>query len=82
LIRVVRTPEGTIEVDPRGKRAGRGAYVCRDPQCWQTALEPRRLSRALKCSVGDQDVTALKVLIASLLADEAPSQALADKTGE
>jgi predicted RNA-binding protein YlxR (DUF448 family) len=74
LIRVVRTPEGGIEVDPRGKRAGRGAYVCRDPVCWQIALEPRRLSRALKCSVSEQDVTALKALIASSLAEEVPGK--------
>jgi predicted RNA-binding protein YlxR (DUF448 family) len=28
LIRLVRTPEGTVEVDPTGKRNGRGAYLC------------------------------------------------------
>lgn len=79
LIRIVRTPEGAIEVDSWGKRAGRGAYVCRDPSCWQAALEPRRLSRALKCSVSEQDVATLKALIASSLADELPAQALPEE---
>jgi len=82
LIRVVRTPEGGIEVDPKGKRAGRGAYVCRDPSCWQAALDPRRLSRALKCSASEQDVVALKALIASSLTNELPSQALLENAGE
>ncbi len=30
LIRVVRTPEGNIEIDPTGKKSGRGAYLCPD----------------------------------------------------
>ena len=33
LLRVVRTPEGTVEIDEKGKRSGRGAYVCSDPKC-------------------------------------------------
>lgn len=60
LIRLVRTPEGTIEIDPRGKRSGRGAYLCRKPQCWEAALQPRRLSQALKCQVGAEEVAELK----------------------
>lgn len=33
LIRVVRSPEGEISLDFRGKKPGRGAYVCPDPEC-------------------------------------------------
>ena len=33
LLRVVRTPEGQLVLDATGKKSGRGAYVCRDPQC-------------------------------------------------
>ncbi|MGF3113936.1 RNase P modulator RnpM [Facklamia sp. P12937] len=32
LIRIVRTPEGTIEIDPTGKKNGRGAYISLDPE--------------------------------------------------
>ncbi|HAX26093.1 MAG TPA: DUF448 domain-containing protein, partial [Chloroflexi bacterium] len=32
-VRLVRTPEGTVEVDPTGKRNGRGAYLCRRRSC-------------------------------------------------
>jgi len=48
LIRLVRTPEGRVEVDPTGKRNGRGAYLCHDPACWDAALKRRALERALR----------------------------------
>lgn len=60
LIRVVRSPEGTLEIDPKGKRAGRGAYLCRNRQCWEEALQPGRLSQALKCRVSAEDVATLR----------------------
>lgn len=55
LVRVVRTPEGRVEVDPTGKRAGRGAYVCRSAACWQAALKKGRLEAALKTKIGADD---------------------------
>ena len=67
LIRVVRTPEGTLVMDPKGKRAGRGAYLCRKRQCCETALQPGRLSRALKSKVGATEVAALKASVSSLI---------------
>lgn len=60
LIRIVRTPEGTLEIDLNGKRSGRGAYLCRNPQCWDAALQPRRLSQALRCEVSAEEVAVLK----------------------
>jgi len=51
LIRIVRTPEGTIEIDFRGKRAGRGAYLCRRQGCWDVALRQGLLGRALQVQV-------------------------------
>jgi predicted RNA-binding protein YlxR (DUF448 family) len=47
LIRVVRTPEGEIALDFRGKVPGRGAYVCRSPECLEKAVRTRALERAL-----------------------------------
>ena len=55
LVRVVRSPEGECVVDETGKRAGRGAYVCRRPGCWSGALRTPRLSRALRGDIGDGD---------------------------
>lgn len=71
LIRIVRTPEGTIEIDLKGKRSGRGAYLCRNRQCWEAALQPRRLSQALKCQVRTEDVAALRSLAPSLIEEAA-----------
>lgn len=48
LIRVVRTPEDNIEVDPTGKRSGRGAYVCPRAECLQKAIKAKRLEKALQ----------------------------------
>jgi predicted RNA-binding protein YlxR (DUF448 family) len=73
LIRVVRTLDGQIEVDPKGKRSGRGAYLCADPQCWEVALEQGKLARALRCPVTDDDVTALRRSVTTLAEDSAHS---------
>ena len=49
LLRVVRTPEGEICLDFRGKMNGRGAYICRDPECLRKARRSRRIDRNLAC---------------------------------
>lgn len=51
LIRVVRTPEGSVELDPIGKKPGRGAYICPDTHCLEQAVKRRQLERALQCSI-------------------------------
>jgi predicted RNA-binding protein YlxR (DUF448 family) len=48
LIRLVRTPEGTVTVDPTGKRAGRGAYLCARVRCWERGINEKTLVRALR----------------------------------
>ena len=47
LVRVVRSPEGAISVDLRGKAPGRGAYVCRSADCLKKALRSKAVGRAL-----------------------------------
>jgi uncharacterized protein len=48
LVRIVRTPEGNVTIDPTGKANGRGAYLCSDPACWDRAIKRRVLNHALK----------------------------------
>lgn len=48
LIRIVRSPTGTIQVDLRGKLPGRGAYLCDNHLCWEEALSSNMLAHALK----------------------------------
>ena len=51
LVRIVRTPDGRIEVDETGRRAGRGAFVCRTAACLTIANTKGALSRALEIPV-------------------------------
>lgn len=54
LVRVVRTPQGAVELDLTGKKAGRGAYVCPNPACLKKARKARRIERALQCAIPDE----------------------------
>ena len=47
LIRVVRVPNGTVEVDREGRRPGRGAYLCLSEGCWEAGLKGSRLEHSL-----------------------------------
>lgn len=51
FVRLVRTPEGAVEVDPTGRRNGRGAYLCAQLSCWQEALKRDRLANALRTTI-------------------------------
>lgn len=51
LVRVVRTPEGRVELDLSGKKSGRGAYLCPTLDCLQKAIAGRQLERALQCGI-------------------------------
>ena len=51
LVRVVRSPEGTVSLDLRGKAPGRGAYVCRSADCLKKALRSKAISRALNTEI-------------------------------
>jgi len=46
LIRAVRSPDGEVSLDFIGKKPGRGAYVCPDPECLKRAVKSKALSRA------------------------------------
>jgi hypothetical protein len=59
LIRVVRTPQDTIEIDPTGKRSGRGAYLCPRLECLQKAIKGKRLEKALQRSVAPEIIQSL-----------------------
>ena len=51
LIRVVRTPEGEISLDFKGKIPGRGAYVCPSEICLERAVKTRAIERALETQI-------------------------------
>jgi predicted RNA-binding protein YlxR (DUF448 family) len=70
MVRVVRTPEGQVQVDPTGKRNGRGAYVHRSRACWEAALKRGGLAHALKAALSDPDRRALEEFAVSLPIEE------------
>ena len=51
LVRVVRSPEGEISLDFRGKAPGRGAYVCPQAECLRRATKSKALERGLDCQI-------------------------------
>ena len=51
LVRGVRSPEGEISLDFRGKAPGRGAYVCPQAECLRRAIKSRALERGLDCQI-------------------------------
>ncbi|MBQ2758910.1 MAG: YlxR family protein [Clostridia bacterium] len=54
LVRIVKSPEGEISVDLTGKKNGRGAYICHDIKCLNSAQKAKRLERAFECSIPEE----------------------------
>ena len=54
LIRAVKSPEGVISLDFKGKAPGRGAYVCHDAECLKKAIKSRALERAFETSIPEE----------------------------
>jgi uncharacterized protein len=75
LIRVVRTPDGHIALDPTGKKSGRGAYLCARRSCWEPALHQGRLEREFEMAIPEEDRPALEAYLDSLPPEAAPAPA-------
>ncbi len=60
LLRIVKTPEGEILLDSTGKKSGRGAYVCPDPECLKKARKCRALERAFDTAIPAEVYDALE----------------------
>ncbi len=59
MLRIVLTPQGEIMIDPTGKKAGRGSYICNDRNCFDLAKKRKALDRGLKTQVADEVYEAL-----------------------
>ena len=64
LIRVVRSPEGEISLDTRGKKSGRGAYICHNAKCLNKARKSKRIERALECTIPEEIYDAMEAELA------------------
>lgn len=73
-------PDGTVDIDPTGKKPGRGAYLCKRVRCWEQALTKGAISRALGVAVAEdvkaklRDQLHLLQLEESLSGGEEPEQ--------
>ncbi len=63
LVRVVRTPEGTVVIDTTGRTNGRGAYLKKDLQVIEKAMTSKVLNRALETEVPSEVFEQLKELV-------------------
>lgn len=60
LIRVVKSPEGVISIDDKGKAPGRGAYVCRNEECLNKAHKAKLLDKNLETEISQEVFEMLK----------------------
>ncbi len=54
MIRVIKTPDGQVELDVNGKKNGRGAYICFNLECLQKARRSKGLERSLKITIPEE----------------------------
>ncbi|MFQ5825893.1 MAG: RNase P modulator RnpM [Dehalococcoidia bacterium] len=59
IIRLVGTADGGVEIDTTGRRAGRGAYLCLNRDCWSLGLKANRLQYALRMKVNAESLRQL-----------------------
>ncbi len=74
FVRIVRTPDGHVEVDGKGKANGRGAYLCADPDCFERAHARRRLDVALRVTLQDDDYARLRRDFDAMLTEQVPKR--------
>lgn len=63
LLRIVRTPEGDVEVDLTGKLNGRGAYIKKDVAVLEKAKKSKILEGRLECNIGEDIYEKIKEII-------------------
>lgn len=54
MIRIVKSPEGNVTIDLTGKKSGRGAYICKNSDCFEKARKARRFERSLSCKICEE----------------------------
>lgn len=63
MTRIVRLPSGEVQMDPTGKKSGRGTYVCQDPACLERAFAGNRLEKALDVTLTAEQRETLRAAI-------------------
>lgn len=63
LLRIVKSQEGTVEVDLTGKKNGRGAYICKSEKCLNQVIKSKRLQKALEKEISSDIYESLRGVI-------------------
>jgi len=66
LVRIVYTSSGDVKIDETGKQNGRGAYLCKQRSCWETALKRGALSKALRAPLSPEARATIHTYAATL----------------
>lgn len=66
LTRIVRTPAGEVQIDPTGKKSGRGAYICSNPVCLDKVIKNKVLEKALEVRIDEAIVEQLRKQFAEM----------------
>ena len=67
LIRIVKTPEGKVIIDKKGKADGRGAYICKDIDCLNKAFKKNQLEYSFKIKLNEETKLNLKKSLSELI---------------
>ena len=62
MLRIVRTGDGNVLIDLKGKVSGRGAYICKTKACFEKALKSKALDRSLGVSIPSDVIDSIKQL--------------------
>ena len=62
MIRIIRTPDGKIEIDKTGKKSGRGAYLCGNVKCLDIAFRENSLNKSLKQDIPLPTLVELRII--------------------
>lgn len=60
MVRIVKAPEGNVEIDLTGKRSGRGAYICLNEECFETIKKEKCLIKALGINIPKETLTSIE----------------------
>ncbi len=63
LLRIVKDKDGTITIDETGKKNGRGAYICRNKDCYEKLRKQKLLNKNFKCNISDEVYENIKGVI-------------------
>lgn len=63
LTRIVRAEDGTVSIDPTGKKPGRGTYICHSRSCIEKMAKTSQLDHALKVEISQEDKEKLQTIL-------------------